>query len=117
MQRKHIPAAMLLACATVALALLGAASAVHATSPDFNQLDTAHLERLFWDCDARATHEALPAGDGALCVSIGDALKQRCFDGDFQRLLDWWRAGKAAEHAARGFAPSIDTDEAALQTP
>jgi hypothetical protein len=57
-----------------------------------------------------------------LCASLSDALKQRRFDGDFERLLAWWRAHKAAEHARRGVAvqPAAATgqdDDAALQSP
>ena len=116
MQRKPLPtAATLLAAATLALALLGATCAVHATSPDLSRLDNAQLERLFWDCDVHATHEAMSPGDGALCASIGDALKARRFGGDFLHMLEWWRATKPAEHAARG-APEPD-DDVALQTP
>lgn len=108
--------ATLLAATTLALGLLGAASAVHATSPDWSRVDSARLEQLFWDCDARATREALSAGDGALCASLTDELKLRLFDGDFDQLLAWWRAGKAAEHARRG-AQEPEYDEAQLQAP
>lgn len=122
MNRNQYPLATLLAATTVALACLGAATLVHATSPDLSGLDSDRLERLFWDCDARATQEVLSPGDGALCSSLGDTLKLRLFDGDFERMLGWWRARKAAEYALRGIkaAPAETTaeyDEAALQTP
>lgn len=122
MNRNKYPLATLLAAATIALACLGAATLVHATSPDLSGLDSDRLERLFWDCDARATQEALSLGDGALCSSISDALKLRLFDGDFERMLGWWRARKAAEYALRGItaAPAettVEVEEAALQAP
>jgi hypothetical protein len=119
MQRKPLTttAATLLAATTLALALLGAACAVHATSPDLSRLDSAQLEDLFWDCDVHATHEAMSPGDGALCATIGDALKERRFDGDFLRMLDWWRDAKAAEHAARAEPEQTEPDDLVLQTP
>jgi hypothetical protein len=118
MQRKPLSTpATLLAAATLALALLGAACAVHAKSPDLSRLDSAQLERLFWDCDLHATYEALSPGDGALCASISDALKERRFGGDFLSMLDWWRAAKSAEHAARGAPGPVNVDDVALQTP
>ena len=123
MNRNQYPLATLLAATTVALACLGAATLVHATSPDLSGLDSDRLERLFWDCDAHATQEALSLGDGALCSSISDALKLRLFDGDFERMLGWWRARKAAEYSRRGITVSpaetttVDYDEAALQAP
>ncbi len=123
MNRNQYPLATLLAATTIAVACLGAATLVHATSPDLSSLDSDRLERLFWDCDARSTQEALSLGDGALCVSISDALKLRRFDGDFERMLGWWSARKAAEYALRGIeaAPAetatVDDDEAALQAP
>ena len=120
MQVRHASLATLLATATVALALLGAASAVCATSPDLSRVDSADLTDAFWECDARATREMMSAGDGALCVMVSDALKERLFDGDFELMLGWWRASKDAEHGRRaGAAPAAAPapDEAALQAP
>jgi hypothetical protein len=122
MNRKQNPLATLLAATTVALACLGAATLVHATSPDLSRLDPDRLERLFWDCDARATQEVLSPGDGAMCSSVSDMLKLRLFNGDFERMLGWWRTHKAAEYALRGVgaAPAettVEVDEAALQAP
>ena len=122
MNRKPFSLATLVAASIVAVACLGAASAVFATSPDMSRIDDEHLERLFWDCDAHATQEALSPGDGALCATLSDLLKARRFDGDFGRMLDWWRAHKATEHARRrGDAEpaiaTVDADEAALQAP
>lgn len=64
-------------------------------------LSDAELETAFWDCDALATREVLSPSDGAQCAILSDELKQRRFDGDFARLLAWWRDNKAREHAAR----------------
>jgi hypothetical protein len=120
MQVRQLSLATLLATSTVAIALLASATAVCATSPDLSRVDSGELERTFWDCDERATRELLSAGDGALCVMVGDALKERLFDGDFDLMLAWWRASKDAEHARRrdvSPAATPEPDEAALQAP
>ncbi len=59
------------------------------------------LEARFWACDVASTHTVLSAAEGAQCVRWQDELKQRRFGGDFERLLDWWRAHKAEQHARR----------------
>ena len=59
------------------------------------------LEERFWDCDALSTVAALPSDEGVQCVLWTDELKQRRFDGDFVRMLDWWREHKAEQHARR----------------
>ncbi|HVK33945.1 MAG TPA: hypothetical protein VM845_15770 [Burkholderiaceae bacterium] len=59
------------------------------------------LEARFWACDVASTHTVLSAAEGAQCVRWQDELKQRRFGGDFGRLLDWWRAHKAEQHARR----------------
>ncbi len=122
MDRNKYPLATLLATTTVALACLGAATLVHATSPDLSRLDSDRLVGLFWDCEAQATQEVVSPGDGAMCSSVSDMLKLRLFNGDFERMLGWWRAHKAAEYARRGVGAAraetiVEGDEAALQTP
>jgi hypothetical protein len=120
MQVRPASLATLLATSTVALALLASATAVCATSPDLSRVDSGELERAFWDCDARATRELLSAGDGALCVMVSDALKDRLFDGDFDLMLAWWRASKDAEHAKRSTTArpaATGYDDIALQAP
>lgn len=120
----HRPSSLplLLLAVTVAVACLGAAGAVRAEPPFPTELDDETVTKAFWDCDVRATQEALSAGDGATCVMLTEALKQRRFDGDFTRLLAWWRQQRHEEYARRGAAlpkAAVDTnaDELALQTP
>jgi hypothetical protein len=104
--------------AAAGAACLFIASAAQARSPDWSRVDDAQLETLFWDCDARATQEGMSAGDGALCAMAQDEFKQRRFGGDFARLLAWWHAHKADEHARRGAGvTAADADELALQAP
>ncbi len=65
------------------------------------------LEARFWACDVASTHTVLSAAEGAQCVRWQDELKQRRFGGDFARLLDWWRAHKAEQHA-RHLSPQLN---------
>jgi hypothetical protein len=84
--------------------LLLASSAFAQAGPDDSSppiVDDAALENAFWACDVAATRDALPLSAGAQCAIVSDALKERRFEGDFERLLAWWRDNKAREHAAR----------------
>jgi hypothetical protein len=105
--------------AAAGAACLFIAGAAQACSPDWSRVDDPQLEALFWDCDARATQEVLPAGDGALCAMAHDELKRRRFDGDLERLLAWWHSHKADEHARRaGVETAVaEPGELALQAP
>lgn len=58
----------------------------------------ARLEGAFWACDYVATTEGVQATPIAVCRYVTEELKQVKFGGSFARLLEWWRANKAAEH-------------------
>lgn len=60
--------------------------------------DSSHLEKAFWVCDYAGTH-GMAGGDQAVaCIAITDELKRTKFDGDFDRLVAWWRVNKVARH-------------------
>ena len=55
-------------------------------------LKPADLETAFWNCEyAATTHRD---ANFEFCSAVYDALKQRKFDGDLARLLDWWQQNK-----------------------
>lgn len=81
----------------VAMWCLGAAGLAQAGTPA--TLSDEALEARFWACDVMATQTVLSTAEGAQCVRWTDELKQRRFDGDFGRLLAWWQAHKAEQHA------------------
>ena len=56
------------------------------------------LERLFWMCDYAATAGTLQDNEIEMCGAATEQLKLMKFDGDFDKLLAWWRASKEAEH-------------------
>ena len=56
----------------------------------------ADLENAFWVCDYLATTRG--GGDVSACTTVYEALKERKFAGDFDRLVAWWRQNKVAQH-------------------
>ena len=54
------------------------------------------LKAEYLACDRAATRSALPPGAAAYCSSVSEELLERGFDGDFERLIAWWRSEKQA---------------------
>ncbi len=67
----------------------------HAT---FTRNKTPALEKAFWVCDYAGTHGMVGADQVVACIAITDELKRTKFDGDFDRLVAWWRLNKVAQH-------------------
>ena len=59
---------------------------------------TAEIEKAFWVCDYAGTHGMVGGDQAVACVAITDELKRAKFDGDFDRLVAWWRLNKVARH-------------------
>lgn len=74
-------------------ALVFAAAAAFAQAPPAGD-EIPRLKAQYLACDEEATHSVLDAGSAMRCSQIAEALKQRAFDGDFERLLQWWRSAK-----------------------
>ncbi|MCU0897658.1 MAG: hypothetical protein MUC55_09160 [Burkholderiales bacterium] len=91
------------AAAGVLIAAAGLGAVAHAepgTEPSARPSpDLATLERAFWMCDHAATTRGVDGDTAQLCVVVTDEFKQARFGGDFERLLEWWRQHKPAEHA------------------
>ncbi len=58
----------------------------------------AELEQTFWMCDHAAAKGMIDVNHGAVCGAVTDELRREKFDGDFEKLLAWWRLNKAREH-------------------
>jgi hypothetical protein len=71
-------------------------------SPAFidEQLASADLERIFWQCDYVANTFGMGFEEGAYCAAIYDEVKKRRFAGDFAAMLAWWQHQKSIEYAA-----------------
>lgn len=58
------------------------------------------LERLFWMCDYAATAGTLQDNEIEMCGVVTEQLRLSKFEGDFEKLLTWWRLNKETEHQA-----------------
>ena len=71
----------------------------HVSAAPTSQLASARLnvlENAFWACDYVATTRG--ASDISACTAVYEALKDRKFAGDFDKLVVWWRQNKVAQH-------------------
>jgi hypothetical protein len=64
-------------------------------------LSPARAEVAFWDCDFQGSKMLLGAGEAALCSETYEQIKKNKFNGDFTKLMAWWKANKVQEHAKR----------------
>ena len=85
----------LLLATALSLALLPAAHGQPA-GPDFSQVPLDRLKAHYLACDHAATQSVLHPAAAAVCSAVAEALLQRGFDGDLDRLLAWWRAAREA---------------------
>jgi hypothetical protein len=60
----------------------------------------ADLEGAFWACDYIATTRGTANVDITACTAVYDAMKERKFGGDFDKLLAWWQQNKVVRHDA-----------------
>ncbi len=79
------------------------------------------LKKAFWFCDHAATKGTIDMNHAAACSAITDELKEKMFGGDFDKLVDWWRENKVAQHqeldASTGEMPASHTEEAKRRFP
>ena len=57
-------------------------------------LPLEHLKLAYLGCDRAANEGTLDLPSFQRCGFVGDELLRRGFDGDFDRLIAWWRAEK-----------------------
>ena len=91
----------------LALAMLAACAAAPEppqaqTSGRLDAVEVARLESAFWACDYVATTRGIQATPIAACRHATEELKRQKFGGSFNRLVEWWRDNKAAEHRRLG---------------
>jgi hypothetical protein len=65
------------------------------------EVPVAELERRYLVCDQIASTQSLSPIDGAECSEVSERLLQQRFDGDFDRLLHWWRVARQAQQPLR----------------
>jgi len=111
-------------CATALAAALAAAafgvSAQVAAPAGPASLSITRLQTIYLRCADVATRSPLDAVDFAFCAAVGDALRDRAFDGSFERLIAWWHGARtpdaAPAEATAGDAAGGRTDTASLQS-
>jgi hypothetical protein len=84
---------LLLAAALPLVSLPNPASAEPSRST-VAALSLEHLKTSYLACDKTASETVLDLSAYQRCALIADELLQRGFDGDFDRMLAWWRAEK-----------------------
>lgn len=60
-----------------------------------------HLKAIFLACDRLSAAAVLPPHQVRSCSTAAEELKLRAFEGDFERLLAWWRAQRTSEPQAQ----------------
>jgi len=88
-----------------AAALLACSVAAGAAATDLRTLPVPELQRLYLACEREAGRTLMSTADAANCSLAYEELLRRGFDGDFKRLLAWWRAQRAALREAHAIAP------------
>lgn len=87
----------------LALALpLAFAVHVRADAPNFvASASIQQLQYVYLRCAEVSANEVLDRGTAAYCSQVADALRDRGFDGSFERMLRWWQMARQAG-AGRG---------------
>ena len=89
------------ACSGVLVAMLLAMAPPSATPAEVPSAgDIAELKRQYLACDRQATTRRLSLGEAHVCSLVAEALLQREFEGDFERLLAWWRSRRQSTSPA-----------------
>ena len=89
------------ATAAVALAAVFGAAQAQPTLGDVKHLTVDDLKRGYLACHEASTRRVLAMGEVMHCSVVYEALKQRAFGGDFERLLAWARTQPPRTAAAR----------------
>ena len=76
---------------------------------------TDDLEKAFWVCDYAGTHGSVAPDYAASCIAITEELKRVKFDGDFDRLVAWWKQHKPVQHAKVKSAGAGSIEHAAVK--
>ena len=90
---------------TLAASLAGAAVGVSAQPVTLSSIGIAHLKAIYLRCADESARSPLDSIDFAFCAGVGDALRDRAFAGDFERLIAWWHGARTPVAAATESAP------------
>jgi hypothetical protein len=83
----------------LALALAFNAHAVHADMPNvIASASVQQLKHVYLRCAEASSNEVLDRGTATHCSLAAEALRERGFDGSFERMLLWWQVARQAGH-------------------
>lgn len=79
------------------LALVVVESTAFAQAPDaYTESQSIQaLKATYLACDRATSASRMDPSVAGQCMSVSDELMRRAFEGDFDRLIVWWRAEKA----------------------
>jgi hypothetical protein len=89
MTKTHL-AAVILAFPLLAPAARGEPDRIAPKALPVDALKVAYLA-----CDRETSRGRMDPGIASRCMAISSELMQRAFEGDFDRLIAWWRTEKA----------------------
>lgn len=81
-------------CFSAGVVLAAAASAASPITPSVTIED---LQTAWLRCDREASSGLVDPGTAAQCSVVHEQLLRRAFDGDFAKLLNWWKAQRVAQ--------------------
>ena len=73
------------------------------------EVPVPQLERTYLRCAEISTQSVMDAGDAVYCAMVADALRDRAFDGSFERLLAWWHAERGRTGLSESRAEDLPT--------
>jgi hypothetical protein len=94
--RRRTPVKKMRIAIAALLAVAGLAAQAQPDRSDLHPVPVDQLKNMYLQCERQASSSALDAGDAADCSMVSEELLARAFDGDFSRLLQWWRTERAA---------------------
>jgi hypothetical protein len=81
----------------LAFALAFNAHAVHADVPNvIASASVQQLKHVYLRCAEASSKEVLDRGTATHCSLAAEALRERGFDGSFERMLLWWQVAREA---------------------
>lgn len=87
--------------AAILALLAGGTLAAQAQSDrtDLHVVPVDQLKAMYLRCERSAASGLMDLGDAAQCSTVEAELLGRGFDGDFSRLLQWWREARRGASA------------------
>lgn len=80
------------ACALGLASTMSSAQVTDARYEEFDHLSIAQLKSAYLDCERASVRGHLTRVGIMQCSIVYETLKERAFEGDFERLLAWSRA-------------------------